>query len=111
MRSCVLPLTPDQRLTLVRCFVCSMDVEEMETLWQYRHCLTDKTALLPRILQSKAVRGWDWASLPELKVLLDNWPLSNISQAVELLLPQSVKRFNCQTIVNLVKLFALGFSL
>ncbi|CAL1535121.1 unnamed protein product [Lymnaea stagnalis] len=66
---------------------CSVfTAEEYDTLWRYRHYMTEYPSLLPRILQ--AAQSWDWASLPEIYSLLRSWKPLHPMQAFELLLPE-----------------------
>ncbi|XP_070200165.1 phosphatidylinositol 4-phosphate 3-kinase C2 domain-containing subunit alpha-like [Littorina saxatilis] len=86
-------------------YIASLTAEEMETVWKYRHYLYSKPTALPRILQAKGPHGWDWASLTDLRALLDMWPPLHPTQAFELLLPQypdlGVRKFAAESLARI----------
>ncbi|XP_068256185.1 phosphatidylinositol 4-phosphate 3-kinase C2 domain-containing subunit alpha isoform X3 [Nyctibius grandis] len=57
--------------------------EDKEFLWEKRHYCHSHTSSLPKILVSAP--HWDWASLPEIYSLLQQWPPLSPLAALELL--------------------------
>uniref|UniRef100_A0A8C3J9F7 Phosphatidylinositol 4-phosphate 3-kinase C2 domain-containing subunit alpha n=1 Tax=Calidris pygmaea TaxID=425635 RepID=A0A8C3J9F7_9CHAR len=57
--------------------------EDKEFLWEKRHYCHNHTNSLPKILASAP--HWDWASLPEIYSLLQQWPPLSPLAALELL--------------------------
>ncbi|KAM6133193.1 phosphatidylinositol 4-phosphate 3-kinase C2 domain-containing subunit alpha isoform 3-T3 [Phoenicopterus ruber ruber] len=57
--------------------------EDREFLWEKRHYCHSHTSSLPKILVSAP--HWDWASLPEIYSLLQQWPPLSPLAALELL--------------------------
>ncbi|XP_042669226.1 phosphatidylinositol 4-phosphate 3-kinase C2 domain-containing subunit alpha isoform X2 [Centrocercus urophasianus] len=57
--------------------------EDKEFLWERRHYCHSHTNSLPKILASAP--HWDWASLPEIYSLLQQWPPLSPLAALELL--------------------------
>ncbi|XP_074006124.1 phosphatidylinositol 4-phosphate 3-kinase C2 domain-containing subunit alpha isoform X3 [Numenius arquata] len=57
--------------------------EDKEFLWEKRHYCHNHTNSLPKILVSAP--HWDWASLPEIYSLLQQWPPLSPLAALELL--------------------------
>ncbi|XP_075018825.1 phosphatidylinositol 4-phosphate 3-kinase C2 domain-containing subunit alpha isoform X3 [Calonectris borealis] len=57
--------------------------EDKEFLWEKRHYCHSHTSSLPKILVSAP--HWDWASLPEIYALLQQWPPLSPLAALELL--------------------------
>lgn len=57
--------------------------EDKEFLWEKRHYCHTHTNSLPKILASAP--HWDWASLPEIYSLLQQWPPLSPLAALELL--------------------------
>ncbi|XP_042737833.1 phosphatidylinositol 4-phosphate 3-kinase C2 domain-containing subunit alpha [Lagopus leucura] len=57
--------------------------EDREFLWERRHYCHSHTNSLPKILASAP--HWDWASLPEIYSLLQQWPPLSPLAALELL--------------------------
>ncbi|XP_051478598.1 phosphatidylinositol 4-phosphate 3-kinase C2 domain-containing subunit alpha isoform X3 [Apus apus] len=57
--------------------------EDKEFLWEKRHYCHNHTSSLPKILASAP--HWDWASLPEIYSLLQQWPPLSPLAALELL--------------------------
>ncbi|XP_031469738.1 phosphatidylinositol 4-phosphate 3-kinase C2 domain-containing subunit alpha [Phasianus colchicus] len=57
--------------------------EDKEFLWERRHYCHSHTNCLPKILASAP--HWDWASLPEIYSLLQQWPPLSPLAALELL--------------------------
>ncbi|XP_071414986.1 phosphatidylinositol 4-phosphate 3-kinase C2 domain-containing subunit alpha isoform X1 [Pithys albifrons albifrons] len=57
--------------------------EDKEFLWEKRHYCHNYTSSLPKILVSAP--HWDWASLPEIYSLLQQWPPLSPLAALELL--------------------------
>uniref|UniRef100_A0A8C5U525 Phosphatidylinositol 4-phosphate 3-kinase C2 domain-containing subunit alpha n=1 Tax=Malurus cyaneus samueli TaxID=2593467 RepID=A0A8C5U525_9PASS len=57
--------------------------EDKEFLWEKRHYCHSHTNSLPKILVSAP--HWDWASLPEIYLLLQRWPPLSPLAALELL--------------------------
>uniref|UniRef100_A0A8C0FPH1 Phosphatidylinositol 4-phosphate 3-kinase C2 domain-containing subunit alpha n=1 Tax=Bubo bubo TaxID=30461 RepID=A0A8C0FPH1_BUBBB len=64
-------------------FVYRLSKEDKEFLWEKRHYCHSHTSSLPKILVSAP--HWDWASLPEIYSLLQQWPPLSPLAALELL--------------------------
>ncbi|KAK3611626.1 hypothetical protein CHS0354_018322 [Potamilus streckersoni] len=63
-----------------------LTADQLETLWSCRHYLTNEPRLLPWILQG--AHGWNWACLPDINWMLQEWKTLEPMQSLELLLPQ-----------------------
>jgi phosphatidylinositol-4-phosphate 3-kinase len=59
--------------------------EEREILWEKRHYLHAFPSALPKVLLSAQL--WDFTSLSDLQIMMDNWAPLHPTNALQLLLP------------------------
>ncbi|XP_064922166.1 phosphatidylinositol 4-phosphate 3-kinase C2 domain-containing subunit alpha isoform X1 [Columba livia] len=77
------PLRERLHAILAKDNTIGLSKEDKEFLWDKRHYCHSHTSSLPKILVSAP--HWDWASLPEIYSLLQQWPPLSPLAALELL--------------------------
>jgi len=62
-----------------------LPAELREILWEKRHYLHNFPLALPKVLSSAQL--WDFTSLSDLQIMMDNWAPLEPANALQLLLP------------------------